>query len=69
MTPPEAATLMLAMREQIYSLRDDRLGGSDYARGAVATLLKAACDSLIAAAIITDRETAIAATEKTNERA
>jgi hypothetical protein len=55
---------MLAMREQIYAMRDCRLGGSDYARGAVNTLLKAACDSLIAAAMITDRETAIAATEQ-----
>lgn len=64
MTPPEAATAMLAMREQIYAMRDCRLGGSDYARGAVNTLLKAACDSLIAAAMITDRETAIAATEQ-----
>lgn len=64
MTPLEAATLMLAMREQLYALRDDRLGGSDYARGAVSTLVKAACDSLIAAAFIIDRNAASAATER-----
>ena len=64
MTPREAASLMLAMREQIYALKDYRLGGSDYGRGAVSALLTAACDLLNAAAKVTNRKKAIAATEK-----
>lgn len=64
MTPPEAATLMLAMRQQLYALKGDRLGGSDYGRGVVSALITAACDSLIAAAFVIDRNATRVATEQ-----